>query len=418
VIQLAGELGLGVGDIAEDTTHVNIYSKNDTYLDLLKKLSDYWTSGATVKKDFYVDVDNDLAWKARGTAGTETLTVGENVNNYHILRDVESVKNNITVYGYQGKIGVPGHEGRCDPANKDTWTYGTGWTDDWGTISLCDTDFKVGTDSLQVLSEDTGAIFASKIRRTVNEQIYGDAAYQTLNLYSRRWGVNNISTHEARLYAPDSSNYFYTALEKDSDQWVWQQFQLGENQEYDADTNPNGKWLKNGGGSPNWSLITELCLYAEHAADQFTVRYDSLFFGHGKFRYTASDLPGSYGQRDYQTVDDSLMSDAECEARAKTLLYQLKDPPVRIDIETEGNAKIKIADQLTMTIPAEDISAQPYDVLSVEHDFQKKPQGWKTKASMVNSSNIRRLPIGTPLEAVTRKFGVQHDIGKGIIIIQ
>jgi hypothetical protein len=82
-IEVATDLGLGTGLIALDATHVTVYSSNDTYLDLLKKISDYWVNaGSQVKKDFYVDVGDaghplgHLIWDVRPlrTTDVETLT--------------------------------------------------------------------------------------------------------------------------------------------------------------------------------------------------------------------------------------------------------------------------------------------------------------------------------------------------------
>lgn len=427
VTEIIGDLVLG-SDIDADGTHLTIYSQNDTYLDLLRKVSDYWFSaGSQVKKDFYVNIDDaphpngHLVWKVRPlrTAGVETLTVGTNILNYAVLHDIETVKNNITAYGYQGRIGIPGHEGRCQPADKDGWTEPdppVGWTADYGTVTTESAGPKVGANLLCVVSEVDGGINKTQIRRTVNIETYGDGAYQTLNFYCDQiFGL--IGTHEVRLYAPDSSNYFYTSFTC-GDPWQWNQIQLGQNQEYNVDTNPTAPWLKV--GTPNWTLITEICFYTSDAGSVHTIYYDGLYFGHGKFRYTASNAGSitAYTQRDMQIVDDSLLSDAQCTTRAETLLYQLKEAPTRIDIETLGNTNIKIGDQLTITVPAEGITTQPYDVLTVTHDFTS--DNFKTSASLINSSlvssdiNIRTLPCGVVAENIEKRFESQREVAKGM----
>jgi hypothetical protein len=64
---LATELSIINADkIAVDTNHVTITVDADNYMDVFKKLSDYWVSaGAQVKKDYFVDNDNELMWLSR-----------------------------------------------------------------------------------------------------------------------------------------------------------------------------------------------------------------------------------------------------------------------------------------------------------------------------------------------------------------
>jgi len=418
IAEIISDLSLG-SDIDVDTTAVTIYSEDDSYLDLIRKLSDMWVSaGSQVKKDFYVDAgdvghpNGHLVWKTRPLrVSSENLTVGTNIITYNVLRDKDSVRNSITAYGYQGKIGVPGQDGRCEPSDKDAWTEPdppVGWTVVHGTLTSQSATPKVGSYNLCGVGELTGG---NKIMHFYRSGLglteFGKKAYNTLNFYE-----------EVRLYAPDASNYFYKAFNP-TGSWVFRQYQLGQNQEYNVDTNPTGAWSKI--GSPLWNNIDAVCFYYfKSGNNSFTIYLDGLYFGHGRFRYTASSAPSitAYEQQDMQIVDDSLISDANCATRAETLLYQLKDAPTRIDIETTGNTNLLIGDQLTLSIPAEGITAQPYDVLSVEHDFTKV--GLKTKVSVVNSNvtptliNIRQLPSGTPYEAISKQFDIQREIAKGL----
>jgi hypothetical protein len=191
---------------------------------------------------------------------------------------------------------------------------------------------------------------------------------------------------------------------------------LGDSQEYDAVLNPDGVWHVN--GSPDWYNINNIEFYFERTDTNDMIFYvDALYFSKGRYRANVSDVDGE--QRDLDIIDDNLKSDDECLCRAQALLYQLKDAPIRIDIETLGNSNILIGDHIPMSIPAENIGVdwtEYYDVISVEHNFGKEE--WKTKASMINSSNIRQLPCGTPLESTAKKFNIQHDVAKGLLIIK
>jgi hypothetical protein len=56
--------------------------------------------------------------------------------------------------------------------------------------------------------------------------------------------------------------------------------------------------------------------------------------------------------------------------------------------------------QLTISIPAENTD-QPYDVMSVQHNYYYPQSSFTTKVSMVNSQNIRH-PVEQKLETKIR----------------
>jgi len=394
---------LGLGDAVDATSSkpvtLEIWSKN--YFDLLREISDYWISdGTQIKRDFLVDINNNLVWKDRPlrSSGVETLTVGSNIDYYNVKRDVDAIRNNIKVYGQEGKIGVPGEEGRKEPTDGDNWTLDSvdNWIADLGSKGSGTSSPKVPPNYLQSISTSSPP-YQALIKRSLSGLIYtfGHSAYQTVNFYFRSAAAVGI-----RLYAPNASNYFERFLGSSYPSWSsFQQLQLGENQTYNAITNPDGIWNQPGygAGSPQWGLLSYIAFYSDYGSS-FITDIDGLYFGHGRWRGTALDLEGAgssgqlYGQRDLEAIDDKLHSDSDCSKRAKTLLYQKKDPPILIDVSVKGNTNILVGDQLTMTIPAENISAQPFHVLSVEHFFNTNVD-FITKASMINSGNLR-----TPIE--------------------
>jgi hypothetical protein len=269
-------------------------------------------------------------------------------------------------------------------------------------------------------SEDVGGHETIKCHYDFSTPLQGmgRSGYQTLKFYTERDLLGAVPiTGEVRLVTA-ANHYFYHSIvtEASNLNFVAVTLNLGDSQEYDAVLNPDGVWHVN--GSPDWYNINNIEFYFERTDTNDMIFYvDALYFSHGRYRYNTSDVVGL--QRDFDLVDDNLKSDAECESRAKTLLWQLKDAPIRIDVETKGNPNILIGDRLAMSLCAENIGCgwnEYYDVLSVEHDFGK--DGFKTKASMVNSSNIRQLPVGTPYEAMAKKFNIQHDVAKGLQIIK
>ena len=425
VTELANDLGLGTTEIETDSTSITLIVDHERYFDVLRKISDYWyDAGNQIKKDFYVDVDNNLVWKSRPfrTTGVETLTVGENVLSYNVVRSIEDVKNRITVYGEQGRVGEPGMEGRSYPSDGDAWTMDAvaNWSCVDGLCSniLTDPDDKiVGAHSVSAFTNDDGYL---KFKRTnnFNVPLFGIAAYQTLNFYFKNDEASSEQTHgRVELWAPNSSNYFYASLDPLTlNQWLWYSFALGQNQEYDEDKRPNAPWRKT--GSPSWNRVTNICWYIWGAGYHDEFHLDGLHFGHGRWRSTVEDATSQtdYGIREYFVVDNSLKSDGDCEKRAQTLLSQLKTPPIRLDITTVGNTNIKVGDRLTVSIPAEGISRQAFDVIAVEHTFNDN--GFMTSATMINTADTRRPAATTQGELLRSKFDVQKEIARGLIVVK
>ena len=420
VTELANDLGLGTTEIETDTTAVTLTVDADTYFNVLKKVSDYWYDASTqIKKDFYVDINNNLVWKSRPirTSGVETLTVGDNLLSYNVVRDITKVKNKIWVYGrdapYDPNRAVVNYAGRTYPSDGDSWTYGTGWTATAGTLSSDTTNPKVGANDLRCASNDD---YLCQYHRTFSQlSVEGKAGYSALQFWGRRSALLS-SYHHVRLWCPDNSNYFEWEFADPGSNGVWafRITRLGDNNTYDADTNPNGEWVAH--GSPSWNDI-EGIEFVVNSGVSFNWDIDGLCFSFGRWRATAEDATSqsNYGQRDYMVVDDTLYSDSDCQKRAETLLYQLKDPVIRLDISTPGNTNIKIGDRLTITIPAEGISAQSFDVISVTHRFSS--EGFITNASLVSTENVREAPTTSLNEFLIQQFRKQSEIGKGVQLI-
>lgn len=396
------------GDIDTETNHVTIQVDSENYFDILRKVSDYWVSAGTqLKYDFLVNVDGHLHWKARPwrTVGVPTFTVDKNIISYSLIRNIDAVNNNITIYGEQGKVGVPGQNGRTEPSDGDLWTLDAAgnWTVDLGSIAS-DATAKVGANSLKA-SPPGAPPLDGKFRRNIVGTVtsYGVGAYQTLSFYHTTGGSGLAGDAKVRLYAPDSSNYYEAniGVPDPLPDWTFKRLQLGQNQEYDATTNPTGVWTKS--GSPNWAALAWLTFYVQFADGLGLYYLDGLYFGHGRFRYSNSDATSisNYGQRDLVKIYDNLTSDAQCESRFNTLLYQLKDEPSQITITTPGSTNVLCGDRVSITLPLEDISAANYDITTVENTYMWRGEQtplWDTKATMINTANIRTQVQSTPMD--------------------
>jgi hypothetical protein len=94
----------------------------------------------------------------------------------------------------------------------------------------------------------------------------------------------------------------------------------------------------------------------------------------------------------------NLNSNAECESRANTFLYQLKDAPKQAEVMVNGTNNILVGDRIPLTILSEGISADNFDVIQVENFMVN--EGWTTKATMVNSYNIRKPLVITQRDMI------------------
>jgi hypothetical protein len=142
---------------------------------------------------------------------------------------------------------------------------------------------------------------------------------------------------------------------------------------------------------------------------------DGLYFGHGRWRSIVQDATSQtdYGIRELTHVDDKLESDVQCQQRGESLQYQLKLAPTRLDVTTPGNLNLLIGDRLTMTILPENISAAAYDIVTVEHSIDLA-NGFITKASMLNSSNIREVPAITTGDVMIQQYKRVREITRDI----
>jgi len=380
VTELADDLGLGK-DIVADATAVDMEVQTKTYFDVLQAVSDYWANAGTqVKKDFYVDVGDNLVWKARPirSAGVETLTVGDNILNYRVTRDVDSVRNEVDVYGAAYELPVGCRDGYTDTT--------TNWTSD-GTVTT-NADMKVGQYSIQghrVVSPAT-----VYLQRALTSFRCGWKNQRYVHFWSkgiRTGGVVAVGTY-IHILAPNYANRFskFSTTFPFQNVWFHDYFELG----------PHGGFSST--GSPDWTDVQGIRFTydAGAASTAATFRVDELYFTGGHYYNTATDAGSqtSYGRRDLQVFDERLTSNADCQKRAETILYQRKDAPIQIEVTLPLNMNVKAGDRLSMTIPAEGITAQDYDVISVQHSGNSL--SFTTYAVMVNTSNIRQ-PLETSM---------------------
>lgn len=412
VTDLATDLSiLGAGDITADANHESQNFEYEPYFDAVRRVSDYWVSpGVEVKKDFFVDIDNHLHWKARpirppGTV--ETLTLGTNVMDYTVLRDVSGVKNDIRAYGKFD-------ENKEDPAyvpvntcpNDENWTESiTNWTKERGTLLSMDTlNFTTGTGSVSCSAILDAGNYHSEFNRTFLPEFItatgrksttiNSFARVSFDMYFEYAGAIGDFIGYIYLYAPNIGNSFNRSIAMTATN-AW------ENKSYLLN---DAGWA--GVGAPSWERVEAVKFWVNTSGATHATHVDALYLRGGRF-YSSATNPASataYGQRDMIHVDDALLSDADCQSRAQTLLYQLKDPVTRLDVTVPGNTNVKVGDRLTVTLAPEGVTAVDFDVITVEHTYAKDG-GWTTSLTAVSSAvvgNTRNVPPATMQQVFTR----------------
>ncbi len=338
---------------------------------------------AQFSKDFLVNTDGHLHWKSRPwrTAGVETLTVGDNILSYELLKGpVEKVFNSITV---KGVAEAP------YPRNHDDWTDALdNWTASSGTLAL-NADCKYGDYSIECDSPAGSAI--AEFKRTLPVWTIRD----TNKL--RYWVKHEVAAASSvvRILCPDTSNYYETG-QSTGVAWAFQDFNIGPEYVYHVDHNPDGIWTAT--SSPNWWDMQGIQFRADAGMVSKWIKVDGIHWFPDRWTDTATNAASktSYGQRDMEVTDEKFHDDSECEHRSETLLYQMKDPATQIIMTVKGNNNIKCGDRLSITLPADGISAANYDVIAVEQIYVR-PNNWTTKATMINTANIRDITMPNPV---------------------
>lgn len=409
VTEIANDLSLTLGEITADATAITLTAINEPYWHVLQRISDYWfNAGTQIKKDFFVSWDNKLHWKTRPirTVGVETLTVGDNIVSYNVMRDTKAIKNKIRVYGDMIKTYPTDTDGLTDAVAD--WAAGA------GDSVATNTDRQCGDFSINISDAGVGA-GATRSNIGVISALYPDRdTYKYINFKYKLADDAGVPVPylECSIRAPDLTNSFkwiiyWNTTPRAGPLNTWLSAQLPLGSPYVA----AGKWIKFNAAA--WDNIQAINFNVYDAgASNISVKIDCLHFSHARY-YNLADA-GAAVIREYTVVDDNLLTDSDCQKRAETLLYQMQNTPIRVDVVTLGNMNLLVGDRLAMTIPAEAISAVNYDVAEVDHNLSKL--GFASTVKMVNTADKRVLPPITHNEVLQEQFKIQKQIASGLML--
>lgn len=386
VATLASDLGLGTSLIQSDSTGVNMEVVTKSYFDVLQFISDYWVNATTkVQKDFFVDVNNNLVWHSRPfrDSGVQSLVLGENIQSYMVYRDTNPIYNSIMVYGtFLDDVKHPSDGDSLTEQNTTETPQDDGWSADvvWETSSPLSP--KVGSEYVKKTAGDVTEIDMSN---TLASSIKcARKGYNKLHFWIsfRKFATTTLDSFTLSV-GSTSSNFFYKSWKiSDLDpgqtgDWVEMDVTLGS----DAGFSRYSK--------PDWNTITYIRFQLDCSpAATIGLLVDGMYFHYRAAKGEANDSTSqtTYGRHDIEVSDETLLSDSDCVKRAEALLLQRKDPFIEVDVTTFGNKDILVGDQLTLTLPAENLTSAPFDVVSVEHFFTEK---FLTKTHLISSINTR-----------------------------
>ena len=406
VKEFCTDLSLGNTDVDTENSTPPIEFMNETYFDAMQTLGDVWiNAGTQLKKDWYVTAANNLFYKDRASGrsvGVESLEIGNNIINYTVRRSLENLRNNITVYGAWDENLV------TKIPQDEIWTEATtGWTATTGTLSMDSGDKVQGTASLKCASVGSGISYDVDFYRYLKPLfafVSGNARTITQSfsrLHFQAKGVTTPTNDYVYLFAPDTSNYFYHPIGWIQN-WTTSDFALPT-----ADA-LNG-WTKVSNAEAGF--ITGM-RFTCHWTSAFDARLDDLALQGGRFSYQISDPTSitDYGQRDLIVIDDNLKDATQCEARAKTLLYQRKDPVVELDISTPGNTNILLGDKLPLVLPRANINAT-FDVVTVDHVVTSN-NAFLTKFTATQGIENRYSISLSPIQEISRLKATVRALGR------
>jgi hypothetical protein len=424
---ICADLGLGTAHVEANANHVTLPIDIQTYWDVLKKVSDYWVdAGNQIKNDFYVNSDLELVWAARPlrTAAVETLTFGEDFAQYTLTTDGSEIKNHLAIYGKKTPFNAkdPNSIGRKYPVNGDSWTYDANWVATEGTISSANASPapKVGATWLKCLSDAAARTHFHHHVEGLTFWVEGVEGYGILEFWACRHGAPAVGSFKCRIYCPDVGNSYETILADPGvdDTWAHYYMALGTSNTYNATTNPDGIWTVTA-GSPSWDTMKGIEFESLHLTGETDfIGLDGLSFSYGRWRSLVENAASqtAYGIRDTAIVDDDLATDAECEIRGQSLLWQMKDPVQRLDITVPGSNNLLLGDRLPITLLVENLTAANFDVISVEHVLTCGT-GWICNLSLQGSVNHRVLSANKPSEIIVRELRRQSDVARGVTIV-
>jgi len=345
-----------------DTTFTSLNYENTPVFDILKYIAESSDKAGVIGYDFRVAPDGKFEFFPKNSK-TSPVSLSEKIEVSQYRKDIHRVRNKIMIYGLADK---------SVPADKDAWTESLTpadgvWSAAAGDVSL-DTTFKAkGSASIKVHSVSmywVGAIFTLNAGKEVNSNLYPILSFLA---YLEKSYNGNVSVI---LYDPTdkmASKNITIAPGK----WRKTDLKAGLANEVE--------WTDVDTGF-DWSNIKKVRIdgwFSGVGSGDFWI--DQLYFGGRRYSATREDATSqsNHGLRELVEVDEELVSDNECDLRAKALLDYFKNPAEYLRLQTTildyGTTPLLAADKIHVTLPNENVNGD-FHIESVEYSVDAKTQ--------------------------------------------
>lgn len=355
------------------TTYTELDYENTPLLDILKHIAETADNAGVIGYDFRVAPDGKFEFFPRGIKAASLSLAGiSEITQYK--KDISRIRNKIFTYGFAGKV---------LPASLDSWTESlTGWTSSDGTLSLDSVNKVYGTYSIYCQGVYASPFLNVHMRLALSSPVKcgGHSGYQTFNYAVRRSGqlILGVQTY---LYTAliirlmtSATDYFekiytFNTSDQQNQKWQYNTDQLGRG---------GSGWVPF--GSPDWANINYIEFNGVGSpggvGSWIALNIDKLFFDKGRFSAVEEDSASeaAYGIRILCETDEELVSDSDCDLRAKSLLAYWKDPDEYLKVSSTvldyGLTPVLAGDTVHATFPNENVDAD-YRVETVEYFISK-----------------------------------------------
>lgn len=338
-----------------DTTFTALDYENTPVWDILKYMAESSDKAGVIGYDFRVAPDGKFEFFPKNSK-TSTVNLSDKIEVSEYRKDILRIRNKIMVYGLADK---------SMPLDKDAWTESLtptdgSWSAPSGLISL-DTSTKV-RGSASIKCYNTQAYYASGMFTLNNGKEVNANTYPTLSFYAAL----------EKAFSGDVSVALYDINGLDAwkhitigpGEWRKTDLKVGLANELEWDTVQPGF---------DWTHVKKVRVdFWFSGVGEGNAWIDGLYFGGCRYSAVREDSASqaAYGLRELTETDEELVSDNECDLRARALLDYFKDPAECLTLKSTvidyGTTPLLAGDKISVVLPNENVNGD-YRIETVEY---------------------------------------------------
>lgn len=418
----------------------NIYSVSGENQSVLTVLQDYLNQAVM---DTAIDYNKVLHMGHRQiTTGSHAFSLGDNLFSYTVNRDIESVKNDIWVFGLRDPSSISGSD---FPTSHDYWTEldKTGW-EVWLSGSSVSTSGSVYTNHDGMLNQIPAATGSSCILGDLVTTGIGGSTYfyyltktltktiavsgdSVLHFYIGSYCTADRDTPMwVKVMSTDDDYYFCRVDDQNTSGIVgafhWSEYNINLGASNEGISTPGVKNTNTGSyywqriGNPDWSNINKVSLGSTVIQNigEFIFGVDGLYFGI-PFQAHVKDQESinTYGLRKHIVSSDTYNSDEYCTNMALTLSGSLVSPPIQVSCTTSGSPGLSLGVMYPVVIPTENLDDY-MELIDLEHCIDGG-DGFTSKCILSNKKELKTIVPVLQYPFVTTEYITVWDAIQGMI---